>query len=255
MCDLTHSYVWHDSFICVTWLIHMGHHSCRTWLIHTWHDSFIWDTTHVGHDSSIRDLSYSYVSHYLLQSTVAALERVMSSARSATQLQHHCNSVGLHVPLQSAVAAGAAEGRLCGMTRSCVWHDSFIHGGQDSCICDIAHSYMWHGSFVTWLIRLCGMAHSYMWHGSFIYVTWLIHICDMAHSCMWHGSFMYVTWLIHVCDMAHSHCDTTLLVLRQDLLTYEKHFSLQCRDMTPSTVLCLVHMWEPHGSLWPPKSA
>ena len=27
MCDMTHSYVWHDSFLCVTWLIHM-------WLIH-----------------------------------------------------------------------------------------------------------------------------------------------------------------------------------------------------------------------------
>ena len=23
MCDMTHSYVWHDSFICVTWLIHV----------------------------------------------------------------------------------------------------------------------------------------------------------------------------------------------------------------------------------------
>jgi len=23
ICDMTHSYVWHDSFICVTWLIHL----------------------------------------------------------------------------------------------------------------------------------------------------------------------------------------------------------------------------------------
>jgi len=41
MCDMTHSYVWHDSFlyICVTWLIHM----CG--MTHSWmyvcHDSFI----------------------------------------------------------------------------------------------------------------------------------------------------------------------------------------------------------------------
>jgi len=59
MCDITHSYVWHDSFVCVTWLIHMcdmthsyvWHDSfmCVTWLIHmcamthscVWHDSFI----------------------------------------------------------------------------------------------------------------------------------------------------------------------------------------------------------------------
>ena len=62
MCDMTHSYVWHDSFICVTWLIHM------------------WDMTHrdVCHDSCIcvadsficvtwrihvRDLTHSNVRH------------------------------------------------------------------------------------------------------------------------------------------------------------------------------------------------
>jgi len=30
MCDMTHLYVWHDSFTCVTWLIHMFNmtHSC-----------------------------------------------------------------------------------------------------------------------------------------------------------------------------------------------------------------------------------
>jgi len=44
MCDVTHSYVWHDSLVCVTWPIHMCdmthshvcHNSCIcvTWLIH-----------------------------------------------------------------------------------------------------------------------------------------------------------------------------------------------------------------------------
>ena len=36
MCDMTHSYVWHDSFICVTWLIHM----CDMTHSYVWHDSF-----------------------------------------------------------------------------------------------------------------------------------------------------------------------------------------------------------------------
>ena len=36
MCDVTHSYAWHDSFICVTWLIHMcvWDSSYVTWLCH-----------------------------------------------------------------------------------------------------------------------------------------------------------------------------------------------------------------------------
>jgi len=37
MCDMTHSYVWHDSFICVTWLIHM----CDMTHSYVSHDSFI----------------------------------------------------------------------------------------------------------------------------------------------------------------------------------------------------------------------
>ena len=36
-CDMTHLYVWHDSFICVIWLIHM----CDMTHSYVWHDSFI----------------------------------------------------------------------------------------------------------------------------------------------------------------------------------------------------------------------
>jgi len=56
---VTHSYVWHDSFIYVTWLIHM----CDMTRSYVWHDSFIYvtwlihmcDMTHsyLWHDSSI----------------------------------------------------------------------------------------------------------------------------------------------------------------------------------------------------------
>ena len=59
LCNISHSYVCHDSFICVTWLIHMCDttHSdlrhdafiCLSWFIHmcdmnhsyVWHESFI----------------------------------------------------------------------------------------------------------------------------------------------------------------------------------------------------------------------
>jgi len=86
MCDMTHSYVWHDSFIRVTWLIpymwhdtfinmnesaqtnllchtpvalyagHMSTIKCVTWLIHVWHDSFIrvtWLIPYMWHDTFI----------------------------------------------------------------------------------------------------------------------------------------------------------------------------------------------------------
>jgi len=36
-CDMTHSYLWHDSFVCVTWLIRM----CDMTHSYLWHDSFV----------------------------------------------------------------------------------------------------------------------------------------------------------------------------------------------------------------------
>jgi len=36
MCDMTHAYVWHDTFICVTWFIH----TCDMTHSYMWHDSF-----------------------------------------------------------------------------------------------------------------------------------------------------------------------------------------------------------------------
>ena len=94
MCDMTYSYVWHESFICVLWLIHMTHSN-------VWHDSFKWVTwlIHAWHDSFI------YV----------------------TWLIH-----------------------MCGMTHSHAWHDSF--------------------TCATWLILIYDMTHSYVWHDSIIRV-------------------------------------------------------------------------------------
>jgi len=93
----------------------------------------------------------------------------------------------------------------CDMTRSYVWHDTFICVTWLIYMCDMTHSYVWHDSFicVTWLVRMCDMTHSCVWHDSFICVTWLILTCDMTRSYVWHDSFICVTWLIYMCHMTH----------------------------------------------------
>jgi len=68
-CDMTLSYAWQDSFICVTWLFHM----CDMTLSYAWHDSFICVTwlfhmrdrtlSYVWHDSFMCDMTLSYVWH------------------------------------------------------------------------------------------------------------------------------------------------------------------------------------------------
>ena len=74
MCDMTHSYVWHDSFTCVTWLIHMCDmtHSC------VWHDSFTcvtWlihmcDMTHSHVWHHLCDMTHSHVCHNIATSLI-----------------------------------------------------------------------------------------------------------------------------------------------------------------------------------------
>jgi len=224
VCDVTHSRVWHDAFICVAWLIHVWHDSfvcvIRTsfirvaWLIHVrdmthpqtkwmylpplcwrtgcvWHDAFmcvVW-LIHVWHDSFVRVKSFIY---------------------------------------------------MFDVTHSCAWHDSstdkmnvFASFVLKVCACVtwLVHVRGVTHSRVTWLIRTCEISHSCVWRDSFMCVTWLIHgqnecicllcavglcMCDMTRSCVWydfsyvvtwlnvrggHDWLMYVTWLIDVCDM------------------------------------------------------
>jgi len=56
MCDMTHSYVQHDSFLCVTWLIHM----CDMTHSYAWHDSFIRATWLI----LMCYMTHSYVRHH-----------------------------------------------------------------------------------------------------------------------------------------------------------------------------------------------
>jgi len=60
MCDMTHAYVWHDSYICVTWLMPCVYVRCctfmsETWLMHTCHMTHTFErvtskwTSHVTH--------------------------------------------------------------------------------------------------------------------------------------------------------------------------------------------------------------
>jgi len=224
VCDVTHSRVWHDAFICVAWLIHV------------WHDSFVC----VIRTSFIR---------------VAWLIHVRDMTHPQTKWMYL-------PPLCWRTGCVWHDAFMCVVWLIHVWHDSFVRVKSFIHMFDVTHSCAWHDSStdkmnvfasfvlkvcacvtwlvhvrgvthsrVTWLIRTCEISHSCVWRDSFMCVTWLIHgqnecicllcavglcMCDMTRSCVWydfsyvvtwlnvrggHDWLMYVTWLIDVCDM------------------------------------------------------
>jgi len=73
----------------------------------------------------------------------------------------------------------------CGMSRSFVWHASFVGSMM----------------FNLWRCRALLLRHTALlrtyWHA----------MCDMVHSHVWHDAFLFVTCLIHMCKMPHSYRD------------------------------------------------
>ena len=177
---MTHSCVWHDWFMCVTWLIHvcdMTHlcawcdwFMCVTWLMHVYDEihSCVWLVTNADETG--------YTKNKIKIHTHSALRKYVSEA----QIQIFCTTRILCEQNFNKFwkREHTCKRSLSGFFFSCVRYDSFM--------------------CVTWLIHVCDLTNSCVWHESFMYVTWIIHVCDVTHSCMWHDSFIYVTGLIHI---------------------------------------------------------
>jgi len=127
-------YVWHDSFVCVVWLIH----TC--------------DMTDLAPTSMQCKGKPRYYSRRVLCMCISYVTHMNGSCHTYdSRLYTHTHIQIAHIFV----------------TRSYVWHDSFI--------------------CVTWLIHMC-VHHLGDVHGSFICVTWPIHLCFVRHE-----SFVCVT--------------------------------------------------------------
>ena len=192
MCDMTHLYVSHDSFLCV---ISKRQSKYRRWYMahsHVWRDLFI------------RHLVYPWASR---------------NKDTGTYLICMCDMTrfwgtwGMHARVHTARRI----------------HDSFLCVAWLICMRDMTHFYVWRDWFVcvTWLIHTSDLTHVYLWHASFMGVAWLIYICeihakvqtmtlvldsflcvtwliymyDVTDSNLWRDSFIHVAWLIYISDI------------------------------------------------------
>ena len=158
MCDITHSYVWHDSFICVTWLIHM----CDITHAYVWHDSFICVTWLIH----MCDMTHSYVWHDSFLCVSFAKKSYESYAKEAYT---SCKRV-----LWISVSSGK-ETRLI--------HRALLHKRPDSCMRLFCKRALWilckRGVYIlqksTMNQRLfCKRDLTHSW-SSFAKETWLIY--------------------------------------------------------------------------------
>jgi len=172
-------HVWRNSFIRDTTYLYLSHmnESCLTY---EWVMSHIW----MRHDSFICDTTYLYLSFiwdtFIALTFIALYNTKVARVCSTSDVTHPCVTWLIHI---------------CDMTRSHVWHDSFVCVPGLIHMLERIHSCVRHDSFI----------RAHVWHVSFTYVTWLLHMLEMTHSYVWHDSFICVTWLIPMRDMTHSY--------------------------------------------------
>jgi hypothetical protein len=154
---MTHPDVGHDSFICVTCLIHMWH------IIHSY----------VGRDSSIRAVRHdSFIRGTWLISKYRGLCRSIALVPwNMCDMNHSCVWHDSFICVTWLI-------HMCDMTHSYVWRDSFVRATWIIHVWDMTHHQMQRAMPLN---STGDMTHAYMRHDSLVCGTWLIHTCDMTY--------------------------------------------------------------------------
>ena len=116
MCDMTHSYVWHDSFICVTWLVHM----CDMTHSYVWHASPLrvtWLAHFAWWDRDRRYVEVKSIVKSIVKSTGCTLKFLDCWFIGVTWLISTCDMAFIRVTWIM---------HTCDMTHSYVGHDSSL---------------------------------------------------------------------------------------------------------------------------------
>jgi len=193
---MTHLYVWHDTFICVPWLV-------RTRELHT-HPRRVYIYLCIFIDVYIYTgrcmLIYTYIDIWFIHISIHMdvylyiyIDKYINW-NTYTHVHKHdmCVAWRIHMCAMTYSYPQAAH-----TPESSVWHDAFI------CVISLLHMCGMTRQYVCCMHT--PMTHWYMWHDAFICAISLIHICGTTHSyacCIHtHDSLICVAWRIHMCDI------------------------------------------------------
>jgi len=211
MCEVTYSYVSHDSFISVTCFIYM----CDATHSYMWRDSCgkilrFWHACVQGCVSPwvtwlyhMPDMTDSYVWH-------DSFRPKPWLCRGGCEAVKVCDTTCLYVWrdwficvtrfFQCDTTSLNVSVTVC-LTHGTYLYVSHIQTTRPVYMCDVTYSYVSHDSFirVMWRIHMCDVTHSYVWRDSFG------QILRLSHACVWDCQGPWVVWLNHMCNMAHSY--------------------------------------------------
>ena len=175
MCDMTHSYVWHDSFIRdMTHSREPAGGSPVATCFHIWHDSFIcvkWlihvcDMTHscVRHECFIREMPYSYWIELILPQLPAFIHVSMSYVCVTCVWRHTTRGVTWPIYIEWSIFSPAPP--------------AFIHV-RVSHVC------------VTCVCHMCVTSHLCMSHVTHMNQTFIVEIRQIYMTAM-HNIYIYI---------------------------------------------------------------
>jgi len=250
MCDMTHSYVWHDLFICVTWLIHVSHNRDSGYLCVvnrvyvTCCKQGVCDVEYTKESRHTCEWVKSHAWHTLAMSwlrLVGSLKIWVSFAKepyerdlySAKETYVFKESTNRSHPILSRVRVVICVTWLIHTCDVCLY------------MCDVPHSYVW---------CIClSYIHTTTYYTTYTLHTWMRHV---KHIYLRRDSFIFVcicvTCLIHMCGVYVFHTYILQHVTRHAHYTHEWGTSHICiRGMTHlyvwmyvwrASFICVVYM-------------
>jgi len=214
---MTHPNVWHYSFICATWLIH------------------------------VVDMTHSYVRRDFF---ICVTWFICMCGTRSWQKDVVCMDPPSVCVWPDSFICVTWLIHMRDWTRSYVRHDSFICAPLLIHMCAMTHSEVCHDTFICapWLLHMCAMTHSYVWHAWSVWVTRPMpscvgthHICDTIYNTLQHTATHCNTLGTHSHMWCDSYIRVTELLLQRDTPSVERHIGIYIyicmyiyRDLPPA---------------------
>jgi len=183
---ITHILLPH-ALTCVSWLTIQSHDTfiCVTQIIHTCAQAYVCECI-LPPDASTRVSWLTHQSHDVFG--------------CVTQIMYTCAQAYVCACILPPDALTRVLWLIRVMTHLYVWHESFI------CVCGYTHTWMSHITHMnashTWISHVTHMNASHTWMRHVIYMnesyTYMSHVTHMNESCHTHESVMSRIWMSHV---------------------------------------------------------